>query len=104
MNVGGGYIERKGEALTLRGVGLLANEQEIEAVVIRTAEDGTPVLVKNVSRVQVGSAMRFGTITRDGEGEAVTGITMMLVGANGREVVQGSRSAWPRSRPSCRPA
>src|SRR5450432_205775 len=89
VNVGGGYIERKGEALTLRGVGLLANEQEIEAVVIRTAEDGTPVLVRNVSRVQIGSAVRFGTITRDGEGEAVTGITMMLVGANGRDVVRG---------------
>ncbi|HEY5373866.1 MAG TPA: efflux RND transporter permease subunit, partial [Polyangiaceae bacterium] len=92
VNVGGGYIERKGEALTLRGVGLLANEQEIEAVVIRTAEDGTPVLVRNVSHVQIGSAMRFGTITRDGEGEAVTGITMMLVGANGREVVQAVKA------------
>jgi len=91
-NVGGGYIERQGEALTLRGVGLLQNEQEIEAVVIRTADDGTPILVRNVSRVQVGSAMRFGTITRDGVGEAVTGITMMLIGANGREVVQGVKA------------
>jgi cobalt-zinc-cadmium resistance protein CzcA len=89
VNVGGGYIERKGEALTLRGVGLLASEEEIGAVVIRTAEDGTPILVRNVGHVQIGSAMRFGTITRDGEGEAVTGITMMLIGANGREVVQG---------------
>jgi cobalt-zinc-cadmium resistance protein CzcA len=89
VNVGGGYIERKGEALTLRGVGLLADEEEIGAVVVRTAEDGTPILVRNVGRVQVGAAMRFGTITRDGEGEAVTGIAMMLVGANGREVVAG---------------
>jgi cobalt-zinc-cadmium resistance protein CzcA len=86
-NVGGGYIERASESLTLRGVGLLANESEIGNVVLRAAPDGTPVLVKHVANVQVGAAMRFGVITRDGQGEAVTGITMMLIGGNSREVV-----------------
>jgi cobalt-zinc-cadmium resistance protein CzcA len=86
-NVGGGYIERASESLTLRGVGLLANESEIGNVVLRVAPDGTPVLVKHVANVQVGAAMRFGVITRDGKGEAVTGITMMLIGGNSREVV-----------------
>jgi heavy metal efflux system protein len=86
-NVGGGYIERASESLTLRGVGLLANEGEIANVVLRAAPDGTPVLVKHVASVQVGAAMRFGVITRDGKGEAVTGITMMLIGGNSREVV-----------------
>ncbi|HMI82788.1 MAG TPA: efflux RND transporter permease subunit, partial [Polyangiaceae bacterium] len=86
VNVGGGYIERKGESLTLRGVGLLRSEEEIANVVLRTNDDGTAVLVKNVGNVRIGAAMRFGVITRDGEGEAVTGITMMLVGANSRDV------------------
>jgi cobalt-zinc-cadmium resistance protein CzcA len=86
-NVGGGYIERAGESFTLRGVSLLAGEDEIGDVVLRVADDGTPVLVRHVARVQVGAAMRYGVITRDGESEAVTGITMMLTGANSREVV-----------------
>jgi cobalt-zinc-cadmium resistance protein CzcA len=86
-NVGGGYIERGSESLSLRGVGLLANEDEIGNVVLRTAVDGTPVLVRHVARVQIGAAMRFGVITRDGTGEAVTGIAMMLIGGNSREVV-----------------
>ncbi|MEY4575594.1 MAG: hypothetical protein RL701_297, partial [Pseudomonadota bacterium] len=86
-NVGGGYIERNSESLTLRGVGLLHNESEIGNVVLRVAEDGNPVLVRHVATVQVGAAMRYGVITRDGKGEAVTGVTMMLIGANSREVV-----------------
>ncbi len=87
-NVGGGYIERGNEALTLRGVGLLANEAEIGSVVVRTAQDGTAVLVRHVADVRIGAAMRYGIITRDGEGEAVTGVTMMLIGENSRDVVQ----------------
>jgi cobalt-zinc-cadmium resistance protein CzcA len=91
-NVGGGYIERSAESLTLRGVGLLKNEDEIANVVLRTAADGTPVLVRHVATVHVGAAMRYGVITRDGKGEAVTGITMMLIGANSREVVNAVKA------------
>ena len=86
-NVGGGYIERGKEALTLRGFGLLSNEEEIGNVVLRTDNDGTPVLVRNLGQVQVGAAMRFGIVTRDGEREAVTGFVLMLIGANSRDVV-----------------
>ncbi|MET0387764.1 MAG: CusA/CzcA family heavy metal efflux RND transporter [Polyangiales bacterium] len=86
-NVGGGYIERSSESLTLRGVGLLQNESEISNVVLRVSPDGTPVLVRQVASVQVGAAIRYGVITRDGKGEAVTGVTMMLIGSNSREVV-----------------
>jgi heavy metal efflux system protein len=89
VNVGGGYIERKSESLTLRGVGRLGNEDEVANVVVRTNDDGTPVLVRHIGYVRVGAAMRFGVITRDGQGEAVTGITMMLIGANSRDVTQG---------------
>ena len=86
-NVGGGYVERASESLTLRGVGLLRNEHEIGNVVLRVADDGTPVLVRHIARVHVGAAMRYGVITRDGQGEAVTGVTMMLIGSNSREAV-----------------
>ena len=87
ISVGGGYLDRPAESYTLTGVGLLRTEEEIANVVLRTSRDGTPILVKNIARVRVGAALRHGVITRDGEGEAVTGIAMMLVGANSRDVV-----------------
>jgi cobalt-zinc-cadmium resistance protein CzcA len=87
ISVGGGYLERGAESYTLTAVGLLKNEDEIANVVLRTQSDGTPLLVKHIAQVRVGAALRHGVITRDGEGEAVTGIVMMLVGANSRDVV-----------------
>ncbi len=89
INVGGGYVERRAESFTIRGQGMLRNEQEIADVVLRTEANGTPVLVRNVADVRVGAALRYGVITHNGEREAVTGIVMMLVGSNSRDVVNG---------------
>lgn len=88
VNVGGGYVERREEAFTVRGRGMLADEEEIGHVVIRAAPNGTPTLVRNVAEVRVAPALRYGVITRAGEGEAVTGIVMMLLGENSRDVVR----------------
>lgn len=87
LNVGGGYLDRSAESFTLTAVGALKTEEEISNVVLRTGADSGPLLVKHVGQVRVGSALRHGVITRDGEGEAVTGVTMMLIGANSRDVV-----------------
>ena len=88
VNIGGGYINRAAESFTILGNGVLRNEQDIGSVVLRTNPDGSPLLVRQIGEVRVGSALRYGVITRDGEGEAVTGIVMMLLGANSRDVVQ----------------
>lgn len=88
LNVGGGYLERGQEAFTVRGQGMLHGSDEIETVVIRTDADGTPVLVRNVAKVVEAAALRHGVITHNGEGEAVTGVVMMLLGANSNEVVK----------------
>jgi cobalt-zinc-cadmium resistance protein CzcA len=91
VTVGGGYVERRSESLTLRGVGLFRSEEEISNVVIRT-DGSTPILVRHIGEVKIGSAMRYGVITRDGEGEAVLGMTLMLLGANSREVVSNVKA------------
>jgi cobalt-zinc-cadmium resistance protein CzcA len=88
VNAGGGYVERREESFTVRGQGLLASPEEIGNVVVRTAKDGMPVLVQHIATVKVGSALRQGVITYNGRGEAVTGIVMMLLGENSRDVVQ----------------
>jgi cobalt-zinc-cadmium resistance protein CzcA len=88
MNVGGGYVERREEAYTVRGQGMLRDQAEIADVVIRTGKGDTPILVRHVADVRVAPALRYGVITREGKGEAVTGIVMMLLGSNSRDVVR----------------
>ncbi len=87
LSVGGGYLERGDEAFTVRGQGLLASREEIEKVVVRADSSGGAVLVRHLAEVRVGSALRQGVVTRDGKGEVVTGIVMMLLGENSRDVV-----------------
>jgi cobalt-zinc-cadmium resistance protein CzcA len=87
VSVGGGYVERGGESYTIRGSGLVTNEADIGDVVVRSSKEGPSVLVKHLAEVRVGSALRYGVVTLNGEREAVSGLVMMLAGANSREVV-----------------
>lgn len=87
VSVGGGYVDRGEEAFTVRGSGMLRSLEEIEKVVIRSDQDGTPVLVRHVAEVGVDAALRYGVITHNGKNEAVYGIVMMLLGENSRQVV-----------------
>jgi len=87
MNVGAGYIQRGDEAFAIRGRGMLRDENEIAQVVLRTEPNGTPVLIKQVAEVKIAPAPRYGVVTHNGEGEAVTGIVMMLIGSNSRDVI-----------------
>jgi cobalt-zinc-cadmium resistance protein CzcA len=85
--VSGGYLDRGAEAFTLRAVGMFGGLEDIGNVVLKTSADGQPVLVKNVAEVRDGAALRHGMITHNGEDEAVTGIVMMLLGSNSRDVI-----------------
>ncbi len=89
---GGGYVVRSGEQLLVRGEGRIQSLDEIGDVLIETREDGVPVRVRDVARVHLAPMIRQGAVTRDGRGEVVTGIVMMLVGANGREVASNVRA------------
>lgn len=86
-NAGGAYLERGGEQQLLRGVGLIRNERDIENIVVASRE-GTPVYVRNIGDVSLGAEVRQGAATRDGRGETVMGIAMMLKGENSRVVAQ----------------
>jgi cobalt-zinc-cadmium resistance protein CzcA len=86
-SIGGGYIEKNSESYVIRADAQFRSVEDIESTVVTSDADGTPVLVKNVARVQVGPALRFGAVTKHGEGEIVAGTVMMLTGANSREVV-----------------
>jgi cobalt-zinc-cadmium resistance protein CzcA len=85
-NFGGGYLEQGGERLTLRGIGRLTDTADIADVVVST-RNATPVRVGDVAHVSLSPAPRFGAVSRDGRGEIVSAVAIMLKGANGREVV-----------------
>ncbi len=85
-NFGGGYLEDRGERLTLRGLGRVADTTDIANVVVAT-RGTTPVYVHNVARVVLGAAPRYGAVTRDGQGEALSAAVIIVKGSNGREVV-----------------
>ncbi len=86
QNAGGGYIIHDGEQRLIRGEGLVSSLDDLRDVVVATREDGIPVHIGEVAEVGLAPMIRQGAVTRDGRGEAVTGIVMMLMGANSREV------------------
>lgn len=85
-NVGGGYIVHADEQYLVRGEGLIEKLEDLAKVVVAKDELGTPVYLENLGTVEFAPMIRQGAVTRDGEGEAVVGIVMMLMGANSREV------------------
>jgi cobalt-zinc-cadmium resistance protein CzcA len=86
-SIGGGYIEKNRESYVIRADAQFHGIEDIENTVVTSDRDGTPVLIKNVAKVQIGPALRFGAVTKHGEGEIVAGTVMMLTGSNSRDVV-----------------
>lgn len=87
-NAGGQYIEHASEQYLIRGIGLINTIQDIENIIVQATPEGTPIYIKNIADVVVGPEVRYGAVTKDGKGEVVAGIAMMLKGENSRTVVE----------------
>ena len=88
QNAGGSYIEQGGDKLVVHGVGLARSVGDLEQIVV-AAHKGTPIYLRDVAQVRQGTAIRLGGVTRDGTGEVLEGIAVMLRGGNSREIVAG---------------
>lgn len=86
QNSGGSYIEKLQNAYYIRTQGIVRNKEDIEKIVVKQI-NGIPLLVRDIATVKIGSPPRFGAMTKDGKGEAVGGITLMLKGDNSSEVI-----------------
>lgn len=84
-NTGGSYIEQNSNQYYIRGIGVVKNLEDVANITVKTV-NGTPIKVSDVAKVQLGHATRFGAVTRNGEGEVVAGIAIMLKGENFQEV------------------
>ena len=101
-NAAGGFIVRGWEQTYIRGLGQIAGIEDIREVVLKVAA-GTPVHVHDVAEVVVGPQSRQGAVSRDGKGEAVAGMVIMLRGANSKDVVTRVKETVPRIQKSLPP-
>ncbi|MBS0424081.1 MAG: CusA/CzcA family heavy metal efflux RND transporter [Proteobacteria bacterium] len=86
-NTGGSYIEQRSNTYFIRGLGQVKTLDDIEKIVVKNV-NGFPILIRDIAKVQWGSATRYGAVTRNGEGEVVAGITLMLKGENFSSVIK----------------
>lgn len=86
QNTGGSYLERGSNAIYIRADGLVKTLDEIANIVVQ--QSGVPVLLRQVATVEEGYAPRYGAMTKDGKGEAVGGITLMLKAANSSKTLE----------------
>jgi cobalt-zinc-cadmium resistance protein CzcA len=88
-NTGGSYLERGPNAYFIRGEGRVNSLQDIGTIVIKQASQNAPLLVRDVADVRFGHSVRYGAMTRNGQGETVGGIVLMLKGASSEQTIKG---------------
>ena len=86
QNTGGAYIEKDQYSYFIRGVGMATGIKDLENIVVAN-KNGAPILIRNVAEVREGVALRYGASTKDGKGEIVCGMALMLKGENSSAVV-----------------
>jgi len=91
-NTGGAYIERGPNAYFIRGEGRVSSLDDVGATVIKQAAAGAPLLVRDVATLRMGHAVRYGAMTRNGRGETVGGVVLMLKGASSEQTIKNVKT------------
>ena len=103
QEVGGRLLEISGREFMVRGRGYLRRREDLEAVVLKTDEHGTPVLVRDVGWVDVGPEIRRGVADLDGRGDVPGAIVVMRHGENARDVIRRVKARLAELQPSLPP-
>lgn len=88
QNTGGAYIDKKPNAYFIRSEGLVGSLHDLEMIVLKVTQTGSPVFLRDVAVVKLGHAIRYGAMTRNASGEVTGAVVMMLKGANSSEVIK----------------
>ncbi len=87
-DVGGRLLEMGETEFMVRGKGYIASLDDLESIPVGADPDRhTPILLRQVARVQLGPEIRRGVVDMNGQGEVVTGIVVMRFGENALQVV-----------------
>src|SRR5690606_15540483 len=92
QNTGGAYIEKGSNSFFIRSEGLVKSIKDIESIVVKRSENSIPLRIVDVANVRMGSAIRYGAMTYNGEREVAGAVVMMLKGANSNEVITNIKS------------
>jgi len=98
-NAGGDRINRNDEILLVRTLGQLRGVADIQAITV-ASKGGVPVHVRDVANVRISSMTRYGAVTADGQGEVVTGLVLLRLGANSRSTIEGVRLELETLKPA----
>ena len=88
QETGGSVVEMAEAEYMVRASGYLKTVDDFAAIAVATGENGVPVLLKDVARIQVGPQLRVGMADLNGEGETVGGVIVMRSGSNARDTIQ----------------
>jgi cobalt-zinc-cadmium resistance protein CzcA len=102
-NAGGGYIEHNREHFVIGTDGLVKSLDDVRNVVIGATPQGVPITVATVGDVRFGPRLRRGAATKNGEGEVVVGVVLMLLGENARSVTESVKAKLKELEPSLSP-
>ena len=102
MDVGGRTVELSEFEFVVRGRGYLKGIADLQKIVLKN-EGGTPVLLQDVARVELGPDERRGLTELNGEGEVASGIVLQRFGANALDVIDNVKTAHRRDRPAACP-
>lgn len=89
QNSGAAYIEKGPSLLFIRTEGLAKSTDEIENIFVKSSASGTPLYIRDIATVQIGSPTRYGALTFNDEGEVSGAVILMLKGANASDVIKG---------------
>ncbi len=98
-NAGGDRINRNDEILLVRTIGQLSGLDDIKAITV-ASKDGIPVHVRDLANVRISSMTRYGAVTADAQGEVVTGLVLLRLGANSRSTIDGVKLELEALKPS----
>ncbi len=103
QDVGGRVVERAETEYMVRGLGYIKGLKDVENIVVGADKQGTPILIKDIARVQLGPELRRGLAEANGEGEVVGGIVVARFGANARAVIDGVKQKLEELKPGLPP-
>ena len=100
--VGGGVIDRGSDTLLVQGLGRATTIGQIKNIQL-AEQDGVPVLLGDVAKIEIGHEVRRGAVTADGKGEVVLGLGFLTMGENSHEVTWGLKNKLAQARESLPP-
>ncbi len=86
-NFGGSYIEHAEQQYTVRGLGRAESIDDLGNIIVSTTH-GIPVLLKQVATIKTAALPRHGAVMRNGQGETVSGMVIILRGENGQKIIK----------------